>query len=221
MKNYVVYLTYYKGNKLPKWYVGSTSLKKINEGYNGSVSSKELTCIYRTEQKHNKHLFKTRILSYHISREEAYVEELRVQKLHKVATNERYINKGYAGGFIGGDNSENIDYQNEEYKDKISTSIKKRYDIKLGELKVFRVSCHCCNDILEVSEREKQFPKKEKYFCNRSCANSGRKLSTEGRKKVSESSKNQKNRKVPSSKGSIYIHFKKETHRLVRPFFLY
>ena len=31
---YCVYLTIYTGNKLPPFYIGSTSLKKINKGYN-------------------------------------------------------------------------------------------------------------------------------------------------------------------------------------------
>lgn len=38
---YVVYLTMYKGTKLPKWYIGSTNINKINKGYHGSVASEE------------------------------------------------------------------------------------------------------------------------------------------------------------------------------------
>ncbi len=43
---------------------------------------------------------------------------------------------------------------------------------KLGEKKEFAVICHKCNNEFKVIEREKQFPKKEKYFCSRACANS-------------------------------------------------
>jgi len=56
---------------------------------------------------------------------------------------------------------------------------------KLGKLKKFKVKCHNCNSDMIVTEREKQFPKKEKYFCSRSCANS-RIISNEIKKKISE-----------------------------------
>jgi hypothetical protein len=45
-------------------------------------------------------------------------------------------------------------------------------DIRNGKFKKYKVSCHKCNKEFEVEEREKLFPKKEKYFCSRSCANS-------------------------------------------------
>lgn len=41
-----------------------------------------------------------------------------------------------------------------------------------GKFNLFKVSCNKCNKEFEVREREKLFPKKEKYFCSRSCANS-------------------------------------------------
>lgn len=118
----VVYLTMYVGEKLPKWYIGSSTLEKINNGYNGSVTSKKYAEIYKEEQKHNKHLFKTRILSFHKSTQEALDEELRVQKLHEVVANIKYMNMSYCqrNGFHGGDTSKFIDYSNQEYKHKIS-----------------------------------------------------------------------------------------------------
>lgn len=42
---------------------------------------------------------------------------------------------------------------------------------KLGEYKDFSVSCFRCSVKFIVREREKLFPKKSKYFCTRSCAN--------------------------------------------------
>ena len=47
-----------------------------------------------------------------------------------------------------------------------SASNLKRY----GELKEFDVICHFCKKPLKVTEREFSFPKKERYFCNRSCS---------------------------------------------------
>jgi|FLOH01.1.fsa_nt_gi hypothetical protein len=59
---------------------------------------------------------------------------------------------------------------------------------KYGELKRFKVQCHCCKGEIEVEEREKQHPKKEKYFCSRSCANT-RKRTEKSKEKTSKSLK--------------------------------
>jgi len=103
MDKFVVYLTYYTGKKLPKWYIGHSTLEKIQNGYNGSVSSKKYKSIYIKEQKENKHLFKTRILSYYKTRALAIIEEERLQLKHNVAKNDKYINMSYAraNGFFG------------------------------------------------------------------------------------------------------------------------
>lgn len=59
---YHVYLITYSGNKLPPFYIGSTSDKKIKDGYLGSVSSKKYSKIWKKETKENKHLFKIHIV---------------------------------------------------------------------------------------------------------------------------------------------------------------
>jgi hypothetical protein len=43
----------------------------------------------------------------------------------------------------------------------------KRY----GSFKKFNVQCVTCDNIFTVNEREKLHPKKQKYYCSRSCAN--------------------------------------------------
>lgn len=63
MSRYCVYLTIYTGNKLPIFYIGSTSVKKFMNGYRGSVSSKEYGKIWKEEIKLNPHLFISRLLS--------------------------------------------------------------------------------------------------------------------------------------------------------------
>lgn len=93
---YVTYITMYLGKLLPKWYIGSSTEEKVLNGYNGSVCSKRYYEIYIKEQKENKHLFKTRILSKHLTRKEAISEELRLQKMHKVVKNSDYFNESYA-----------------------------------------------------------------------------------------------------------------------------
>ena len=81
---YVTYLTIYFGDKLPRRYIGSTSRRNIERGYNGSVSSKKYKEVYKQERKENKHLFKTRILSSFPTRKEALEEELRLQIKYNV-----------------------------------------------------------------------------------------------------------------------------------------
>lgn len=96
MKRYCTYITHYTGNKLPKWYIGSSTEERIKNGYNGSVVSVKWKDLYRSEQKENKHLFKTRILSYYDTVQESQAEELRLQKMHNVVKNNNYFNEAYA-----------------------------------------------------------------------------------------------------------------------------
>ncbi len=39
-----------------------------------------------------------------------------------------------------------------------------------GELRSFQVVCSTCSTDFEVEEREKTFPRQDKYYCSRSCA---------------------------------------------------
>lgn len=63
-------------------------------------------------------------------------------------------------------------YSDETYKNNQKQAQSNRYNRELGELKEFEVICNKCKKTFIVQEREKQFPKKDKYFCSRSCANS-------------------------------------------------
>jgi hypothetical protein len=105
-QKYVVYHTTYSGDKFPANYIGSTSQTKIQQGYKGSVSSKEYKQIWNEEVKTNSHLFSVHIISYHDTRSEATYKELQIQKIFNVVTNPLFINKSYAqpNGFFGMDN---------------------------------------------------------------------------------------------------------------------
>ncbi len=94
---YCTYLTIYKGNKLPPFYIGSTSALKISEGYRGSVQSKKYKQIWLSELKDNPHLFETQILTTHTTREEALNREESFQKKMNVVNNPLYINLCIAG----------------------------------------------------------------------------------------------------------------------------
>jgi len=105
MKNeFVVYLTIYFGDKLPKYYIGSTSKKKIESGkYFGTVRSKRYRKIFENELKYNINSFSVQILSYHETRKEALEEELRLHKKNNVVKSDEYFNESYASvnGFFG------------------------------------------------------------------------------------------------------------------------
>jgi len=89
-------------NDLPTWYIGSSNERKVLRGYNGSVKSQRYQVLLDLEQKTNKTVFRTRILSKHKTRKEAPYEELRLQRKHSVVKSEKYINMALANcnGFL-------------------------------------------------------------------------------------------------------------------------
>jgi len=103
---YCVYLTKYEGKLLPKFYIGSTSIEKINSGkYFGSISSKKWKKIFKCELLNNSHLFSIEILSKHEFRTDALKEELNLQIKNDVVKSDQYINKSFAktNGMFGRD----------------------------------------------------------------------------------------------------------------------
>jgi NUMOD3 motif len=96
MNIYCTYLTSYFGNKLPLFYIGSTSVEKILKGYRGSVSSKKYKQIWKKELKENPHLFKTKIISKHQTKKEAMLKEQFFHKQLKVNVSPLYTNKAIA-----------------------------------------------------------------------------------------------------------------------------
>ena len=102
---YCVYLTIYSGNKIPKYYIGSSSLSKIKSGYKGSVSSKEWKLLWDYELKFYPELFDVIIISEHSTRLESLQSELQYQLKYSVVESKDYINKSLAkpNGFFGMD----------------------------------------------------------------------------------------------------------------------
>ena len=96
MKLYCTYITFYKGNKLPPFYIGSTLIHKISKGYKGSVRSSRFRKIWEEELKTNPSLFKTIILSTHEDHGDALEKEAKFQKALNVINNPLYINMGIA-----------------------------------------------------------------------------------------------------------------------------
>jgi hypothetical protein len=77
---YCVYITIYSGNKLPPFYIGYSTLKKVKNGYRGSISSVLYKEIYKQELLNNPHLFKTIIVSKCETRDLALQKEAYIQK---------------------------------------------------------------------------------------------------------------------------------------------
>lgn len=93
---YCTYLTIYCGNKLPPFYIGSTSIENINKGYHGSVASKKYKDIWFSELKRNPNAFKTIIITTHQTREDALEKEIYFQTKMNVANSQMYINMAIA-----------------------------------------------------------------------------------------------------------------------------
>lgn len=102
---YVVYLTEYFGNKMPRYYIGSTSKNKIKKGYYGSVKSKKYKKLFFEELKNNPDLFSITILSEYLTRKEALENEYFLQKEKNVIKSNNYINESFANinGYFGRD----------------------------------------------------------------------------------------------------------------------
>jgi len=100
---FCTYLTIYRGNKLPPFYIGSCKLSKIEKGYHGSVSSKMYSKIWNKEHKENPNLFITKILTYHKIDTEAREKELYFHISLNVVKSPMYINMSSArkNGFFG------------------------------------------------------------------------------------------------------------------------
>jgi len=100
---FCVYITSYHGDLLPPYYLGSTSIEKIENGYIGSVSSKRYKNLWKQEIKNNPHLFSIEIISKHETRKEALEEELKFQHELNVKKSHLFMNLSYAipNGFFG------------------------------------------------------------------------------------------------------------------------
>lgn len=91
---FCTYITIYSGNKLPPFYIGSTSITNITNGYRGSVNSKRYKHIWKHEIKTRPYLFKTFIIKKFITRIEALNHENYLLVKFKAIKNPLYINLG-------------------------------------------------------------------------------------------------------------------------------
>ncbi len=101
---YCVYLVSYKGSNHPPYYIGSTSIEKIQNGYLGSPKSIKWINILKEEMK-NKDLYEVSILQTTKTRKKAIDIELKIQKHFEVVKSDLFWNESYASpnGFFGRD----------------------------------------------------------------------------------------------------------------------
>ena len=93
---YCTYFTFYSGNKLPPFYIGSSSVDKVNKGYHGSVVSRKYQSIWKQELHDHPSLFKTQITSEHLTRPEALLKERKFHVALGVQNSSMYINQSIA-----------------------------------------------------------------------------------------------------------------------------
>lgn len=87
---------------MPPFYIGSSSIKRIKEkNYHGTVESFAYGQQWKHEKKNNPHLFETRIISTHSTRQEALDREHELQLKLGVVHNTLYINQALAYGCFG------------------------------------------------------------------------------------------------------------------------
>lgn len=205
---YCTYLTVYKGNKLPPFYIGSTSVSKLIKGYHGSVSSKKYKDIYKQELFDNPHLFTSKIITKHNTRKEAFEKELYFQSKLAVVNSPMYFNEslavanGYFGrALIGSDNPIHGKNHSEETRKKMSENRKGKYKgIPKSEEHKRKIALsntgkkHSEESINKMrsshsnrSEETRKNISESKKGKSANCNFSGRKHSEETKKKMSES----------------------------------
>jgi hypothetical protein len=89
-------MTIYLGKEMPPFYLGSTSVGRLDSGYRGSVSSAKWEKIWNDELKNNPRLFKTFIIEKMNTVEEKLGQEERWQRAFDVVKNPLFINMSYA-----------------------------------------------------------------------------------------------------------------------------
>lgn len=106
-KPYCVYITFYRGNKLPPFYLGSgKTMKVISKKYFGSPKSKRYSSIFKQELNDTPHLFECKVLYTFSNRKQATLKEYKLLKLVNAPKNNLYINQALPApnGFFGMEN---------------------------------------------------------------------------------------------------------------------
>lgn len=192
MEIYVVYLTKYTGEKLPPYYIGSTSLSKAKSGkYFGSIKSKKWKNIFDLEIKNNISLFSIEILSYHNTRKEAIEEEVKQQKERDVVNSNLYFNEALAtidgcwGKILKGKDSPSYGLKRSD------STRKKMSDAKKGKTyeQIYGENAKTMKEKRSKQATKEKNPMYGKHRTGKEAPNYGKKHSDEAKKKMSQAHK--------------------------------
>jgi hypothetical protein len=184
---FCVYFTTYSGQLMPPFYIGSSSISKIKNGYCGTVSSKEYKNIWKQELKQNPHLFHTEIVSLHETRQEATDAEELYQREEDVIRNEFYINRAFANKHYGNKGmprseewkertrQSNLNKKrSEQTRDKNKADMERRKETGWKPWNAGKTGIYSEETLQKMSEKKKG-----------NTINNGRKRSTEFKEKIS------------------------------------
>ncbi len=196
---YCTYMTHYTGDKLPPYYIGSTSINRVENGYHGSPGSKNFKSIWANELKDNPHLFKTTILNRHTTRDEAYLDEIKWQTKLNVVENDLFVNAKIQPSTFTTQGKTKI--LSEETKTKLSKVGKgrKRSEKTNEKIKKFWQENPYPEEAKEkISKSKIGKPRSEETKAKLSKANTGKKHSEETKAKMKG--------RTSSTKGKTWYH---------------
>lgn len=127
---YATYITIYRGNKLPPFYIGHAKLKNIEDGYLGSVSSKKYKDVWKEEICNNRGAFSVKILKVFDTKPNALEHEKYLQKMFQVHTNPLYINMSIVNSsfFVSNPDCFKGNKVSIETKEKIRLATKRQFE---------------------------------------------------------------------------------------------
>lgn len=179
---------------MPPFYIGSTSVSKIQKGYKGSAMSKEYKDIWNLELRNNPHLFHTEVVSLHKTRKGAFDAEAAYQREEDVVRSELYINAAIANRrfnmFGKKDSKETKLKKSKAQKGRISAMKGKKH----SEETKAKISAWNIGKTVVISEEHKK--KISKTL-------TGRTRSEETKKKIAAASKGRKHTEESKKKMSL------------------
>lgn len=124
---FCVYVITYSGRDMPQFYIGYSSVLKIEkENYHGSVSSRAWKELWNKTLEDYPELFRRKVLKTFGSREEAYEYEKEILKHFNAAKSKLFVNKSNGGTIVcKGENHPKYGYKpSEETRKKISSALR-------------------------------------------------------------------------------------------------
>ena len=196
MGKYVVYKIIYSGENLPPYYIGSTKLSKLKNGYLGSVRSKKWKNKFKLEVLNGRGLFDYEILSEHDTRESALLAEYNYQKENDVVNSNLYFNESLANvnGFFGRDVSGEINPMYGRNNEVIAINVMTGEKCRVTK-EEFNNNCDLSGhttglvSVIELDSGDKKMVSKSEYYSNPTLYkhyNDGKKHSKQTKDKLSE-----------------------------------